>query len=304
MTHSATDIDCLIVGAGPAGLTAAIYLARFRRRIVIVDGGSSRASYIPISRNYPGFPEGISGGELLERLRVQVQGHGIGIAHGSVERLERMGDQFVAFSGAGNITAKRVLLATGFVDEKPPITDLREAIRVGCIRLCPVCDAFEATDRKIAVLGPLGTALGHALFLRTYSPCITLFGWGENRGGTDEQRNVMSQAGIDFCAEETAEISVSGERRVSVRTQGGAAYDFDTLYWMAGGRCRNELAVQLGAHCQSEGYLGVDAHQQTSVPGLYAAGDVVKALNQISVAVGEAAIAATHIHNHLDANFR
>lgn len=297
-------MDCLIVGAGPAGLTAAIYLARFRRRFVVVDSGSSRASYIPISRNFPGFPDGISGAELLERLRAQVQRHGIEITPGSVERLERTGDQFVAFSGAGNIAAKRVLLATGFVDEKPPIADLREAIRVGCVRLCPVCDAFEATDRKIAVLGPLESALGHALFLRTYSSCLTLFGWSEDGRGTDEQRNAMTQAGIGFCAEKIAEILVSGERRVSVRTQGGAVFEFDTLYWMAGGRCRNELAVQLGARCQSEGYLGIDAHQQTSVPGLYAAGDVVKALNQISVAVGEAAIAATHIHNHLDANFR
>ena len=304
MAATATRIDCLVVGAGPAGLTAGIYLARFRRKIAIVDSGSSRASLIPVSHNFPAFPEGISGPELLQRLRAQAQRHGIDVTPGSVEELQSDGTGFVARSSTGEIAAKCVLLATGMVDEKPPIADLHEALRSGLIRLCPICDAFEVVDRKIAVLGPLSSTVGHALFLRTYSPDVTLLGWGAETRISGEQRQLLQQAGIEFCEEKIEQISVGGDRRIRIRAQDGAEFDFDTVYWMTGGHCRNELAIRLGARRDAKGYLEVDAHQRTSVPGLYAAGDVAKALNQISVATGEAAIAATHIHNHLEANFR
>ncbi|HJU06934.1 MAG TPA: NAD(P)/FAD-dependent oxidoreductase [Rhodanobacteraceae bacterium] len=304
MPVTATRIDCLIVGAGPAGLTAAIYLARFRREIAVVDGGSSRASLISVSHNFPAFPEGISGSELLQRMRAQAQRYGVGVTPGSVEELQSDGAGFLARSSVGHIATRCVLLATGMVDEKPPIADLHEALRSGLMRLCPICDAFEVLDMKIAVLGPVSSSVGHALFLRTYSPYVTLLGWGEDTRVSDEQRRRIEQAGIEFCEEKIQDISIGGKRRVRIRAQGGLELDFDTVYWMTGGHCRNELAVRLGARRDAKGYLEVDAHQRTSVPGLYAAGDVAKALNQISVATGEAAIAATHIHNHLETNFR
>lgn len=302
--NNATAVDCLIIGAGPAGLTAAIYLARFRRTVTLLDSGFSRASRIPVSHNYPGFPQGISGEELLARMGEQARRHGVEVVHGSVEKLERDGGGFLASCGAGQVAARCVLLATGIIDEPPPIADVHEAIRLGCVRLCPVCDAFEATDKEIAVLGPVSSALEHALFLRTYSRKVTLLAHGDDRHVADGQLATLREAGIAFCTEVVEKAFVNAQRRVSVQTRSGAEYVFDTLYSMTGCRCRNDLAVQLGARCTNAGYLEVDAHQQTSVPGLYAAGDVVKALNQISVATGEAAIAATHIHNHLDANFR
>ena len=302
--NAAAGVDCLIIGAGPAGLTAAIYLARFRRTVALLDSGISRASCIPVSHNYPGFPQGISGDELLARLREQARRYGVEVVRGSVEKLECDDGGFVASSGAGQVAARRVLLATVIVDDPPPIADLLEAIRLGCVRLCPVCDAFEATDKEIAVLGPITSALEHALFLRTYSRKVTVLAHGDDRHVADEQLATLREAGIAFCTEGVEKAFVNAQRRVSVQTRSGAEYAFDTLYSMAGCHCRSELATQLGARCTSAGYLEVDAHQQTSVPGLYAAGDVVKALNQISVATGEAAIAATHIHNHLDPNFR
>lgn len=303
MSLTQKDFDCLIIGAGPAGLTAAIYLARYRRRVALIDSGASRASYIPVSHNYPGFPQGISGNELLARLRAQAQQYGVEVMHGSVDRLQAIGGEFLACYGTGQILAKRVLLATGIVDEEPPIADLREAVHLGCIRLCPICDGFDVIDKKIAVLGPAARALPHALFLRTYSAGVMLLAWGDDNQLAEQQWLAMRQAGIGFCAEKVAEIRVDAQQRVAVRTSSGMTHRFDTLYSMIGGRARDDLAIRLGARCETNGDLDVDAHQQTSVPGLYAAGDVVNALNQISVATGEAAIAATHIHDHLDANF-
>ena len=108
-------MDCLVIGGGPAGLTAAIYLARFRRRFLVVDAGASRASWIPVSHNHAGYPDGIAGTDLLARMRAQAERYGAEIIRGRVERLERpAGGGFTAVMADGSRhEAERVLLATG-----------------------------------------------------------------------------------------------------------------------------------------------------------------------------------------------
>src|ERR1700712_753049 len=123
--------DCLIIGGGPAGLTAAIYLARYRRNIIVVDKGASRAALIPTSHNYPGFSEGISGRELLGNLRTQAESYHIKIVTSQVTSLERRGDGFVAALDKDRIQAQFVLLATGIVDERPELPGLTEAVADG-----------------------------------------------------------------------------------------------------------------------------------------------------------------------------
>lgn len=293
------EVDCLIVGAGPAGLTAAIYLARFRRNIAVVDNGASRASYIPRSHNYPGFPQGISGDELLERLRDQARRHGVEVTQGLVESLDPVGTGFVARLGAAEVSARKVLLATGIVDKEPEMRDLREAIRKGAIRLCPICDGFEVCGRRIAVHGPARESIGHARFMRTYSPDVTLVRPPGDEPLTPADRREIEAAGVKVVEEPVREIYVTAGDKAGVRTDGGGEHVFDTLYVALGCRPRADLATRLGARVSETGELCVDEHLRTSVPGLYAAGDVVNALNQISIATGHAAIAATDIHNQL-----
>jgi thioredoxin reductase (NADPH) len=293
------EVDCLIVGAGPAGLTAAIYLARFRRRIALYDAGASRASYIPKTRNYPGFPDGISGNELLDRLRAQAKRYGANVTEALVESLERSGDGYVATAAGGRIRARRVLLATGVVDKEPEIANLREAIDAGCIRLCAVCDGHEVIDRKVAVFGPAASALSHALFMRTFTPDLTLLVPRGDAPLDAQGRRGLEAAGIRLLDEPVAEIAMNAQRKARVRLADGAEHVFETVYPALGCRVRSELAIGLGARTTEGGDIVVDAHQRTTVPGLYAAGDVVAALNQLSVATGHAAIAATHIHGNL-----
>src|SRR5437868_5577983 len=165
---SADTFDCLVIGGGPAGLTAAIYLARYRRRVSVLDAGDSRASVIPRTRNYPGFAHGISGRDLLASLRAQAENYGIDIVRAQAQRLSRQGEVFRAVTPAGAFTAPRVVLATGLVDKRPEIEDL-DAKRDGdLVRYCPVCDGFEATDKDICVFGPFKDASPKALFLRTF----------------------------------------------------------------------------------------------------------------------------------------
>src|SRR3982750_4670472 len=112
------ELDCLIVGAGPAGLTAAIYLARFHLRLKVIDAGNSRASLIPCTRNHAGFPDGISGVELIARMKAQAHKYGAGIETGGVTRLDRIDGGFSAEWGSGTMTARTVLLATGVMNRR------------------------------------------------------------------------------------------------------------------------------------------------------------------------------------------
>jgi thioredoxin reductase (NADPH) len=298
-----SDADCLVVGAGPAGLTAAIYLARFRRRVVIYDTGNSRATYIPVSHNYAGFPHGISGNDLLARLREQAGRHGVQVQQGLVESLQQERDRFIATVNGATVRASKVILATGIVDKEPEIPNLREAIRSGVIRLCAICDAYDVIDEKIAVYGPAASAFKHARFMRTYSTDVTMLVPPGEPPLDAAMRERAEQAGIRCIDETVVQIHMTSDHLAAVRTSSGAEYRFETLYPTLGCRMRSDLATALGARCTDAGDIIVDAHMATSIEGLYAAGDVVAALNQVNVAVGHAAIAATHVHNHLPENF-
>lgn len=296
-------LDCLIVGAGPAGLTAAVYLTRFHRRIVVVDAGSSRARWIPSSHNCPGFPFGVPGRELLRKLRDQAQGYGAEIENGRIGRLERDDDGvFLATADDGRQwSARYVLLATGIVDVMPPVDGLQTAIDRGAVRLCAVCDAYEASDERIAVYAPVEAGIAHAAFLRTFSRQVAVL---RSEPGEPSAQAAASarEAGIELLDVPAAlGHDASGCR---VRFDDGRTRDFDTLYPVLGGDAQSQLATSLGARVDDNAELVVDDKLQTSVDGLYALGDVVSALNQISVAVGHAAVAATAVHGRLPRNYR
>ena len=292
------NVDCLVIGAGPAGLTAAIYLARFRRSLAVIDGDQSRAALIPRSHNCPGYPDGIVGTELLNRLRMQGEKYGVKVKRALVEKLEASGGGFVADAGDEKIFARKVLLATGIVDKEPEMKGLMEAIQEGCIRLCPICDAYDVIDRRLGVYGP-PSAWRHAVFLRTYSPHIDFLVPKGCDAPDAEAVEGLADAGITLVDEPIVEITVDERKRALARTQSGKLREYDVIYPSLGARPRSELAARLGARLSESGEIVVDAHQRTSVPNLYAAGDVVDALNQISVGMGQAAIAATDMHNQL-----
>lgn len=293
--------DCLIIGGGPAGLTAAIYLARFHRSVLVIDAGKSRARLIPESHNYPGFASGIAGTELLALLRKQATQYGAQLREGTVETLERDGDIFTTETSEGTVRARTVLLATGIIDKSPALPGLRDAIERGILRYCPICDAFEATDKRIGVIGPAHDAHDKALFLRAYSRDVTLFATAHEQRLAEKDAAELKAAGVRILDAE--DVTRDGDT-ISVLLTGGKQAEVDVLYPALGCDVRSELATKLGVPSDDVGCLRVDDKQRTSVEGLYAAGDVVTDLHQISVATGHAAIAATRIHNSLPRNPR
>lgn len=299
-----TIYDTLIIGAGPGGLTAAIYLRRFRRDILVVDKGHSRLDLIPITHNFPGFPDGIQGSQLLDNLRCQLGKYGGSVMPGEITGLAREEALFVATLGETQVRARTVLLATGIADVGLPIENWHAAVAAGAVRLCPVCDGYDVTDKRIAVVSSAADPVGHALFMRTFSAHVTLFHRDPSLVLDAAQRARLDQARVRCIASPLKGIGMSERMQPILHTDDGEEHHVDVVYPMLGENARSELAVSLQAAVSDCQELLVDAHQQTTVPGLYAVGDVTRGLNQISVAAGQAAVAATRIHKQLPQRLR
>jgi thioredoxin reductase (NADPH) len=294
-------IDCLIVGGGPAGLTAAIYLARFHLDILVVDGGKSRASWIPCTRNVSGFPDGIAGEELLQRMRDQATKYGAKIETEFVTKLERDESTglFTATWGSGAATARSVLLATGVTNRRPPMDEELhdDALARGLVRYCPICDGYEVTDKRVGVIGSDSHGVAEALFLRGFTADVTLVAPHEAMQLNADDSRKLKEAGIE-CVDGPAHAVAFTEDCIVVDTAEGH-HSFDSIYPALGSDTHVQLAEMVGADLSAESCIKVDSHQRTSVPGLYAAGDVVIGLDQISHAMGEGGVAATTIRNDL-----
>jgi thioredoxin reductase (NADPH) len=293
------QLDCLIVGGGPAGLTAAIYLARFHLKILVVDDGKGRAASIPCTHNLSGFPHGISGKEVLSRMREQARLYGCRIEDGFITRLDRAANGFTATWGAGSVDAKTVLLATGVKNRRPPMDEELhdEALERGLIRYCPICDGYEVTDRRIGVIGSGSHGVAEAIFIRSYTPDVTLIAPDKAMHLKPEDAEKLKRAAVP-CIDGPAQAVAISKDCIVVETAEGT-FSFDSVYPALGSDLHTQLADQVGATLAKDGCILIDPHQRTSVPGLYAAGDVVIGLDQISHAMGQGGVAATTIRNDL-----
>lgn len=288
--------DCIIIGGGPAGLVAATYLARFHRKVLVVDAGNSRALQIRQTNNCPGFPDGLSGKDLIARLQRQAERYHAQFINSTVTSVERSGSGFVVHCGTQTLAAPRLLVATGLTDHTPDLPDIEENIDRRTLCLCPICDGYEATGKTIGVIGSTDHALREAIFLKAYSPRVSILVRTPEEV-TETFRAQAAEAGITL--RDTIREIVSGEAGYEAIFSDGTVTAFDALYPALGCAVHSDLVAQLGVRCNDDGQIHVDDHQQTSIEGIYAAGDVVNALNQIAVAFGHAAIAATAIHNSL-----
>jgi thioredoxin reductase (NADPH) len=301
--RGAPDCDALVVGAGPAGLTAALYLARYRRRVIVLHDGRSRALAAPMAWNVPGFPEGISGAQFIGRLTEQAERYGAIIDRGLVEKLAPTadGDFFEARLGDGRrLTARGLILATGVVTNEAALDegDHDEAVRAGALRYCPICDGFEHRDRKIAVLGSDLHGAAEAMFLRQYSDDVTLIPkW--QVALTSAQRAELVASDVRIEERQLLRLAHRGGRIEVALAGASQPLMFDTLYPALGSEPRSDLLAGLGLEGDANRCLPADAFAEPLMPGVYGAGDVLAGLDQISTATGHGAAAATRLHNWL-----
>jgi thioredoxin reductase (NADPH) len=172
-----------------------------------------------------------------------------------------------------------------------------KALSRGQLRYCPVCDGYEASGQRIAVIGTGARGTKEAEFLRSYSDDVTLVGLHGPHELETAERHRLNSIGVAIIDGPARDFQLATES-IGFSCAAGKRW-FDTIYPALGSKIHSELAIALGADCSDEGCIRVDTHQCTSVPGLFAAGDVVLGLDQISHAIGEAGVAATAMRNRL-----
>jgi thioredoxin reductase (NADPH) len=290
--------DCAIIGGGPAGLTAATYLGRFRRRTILLDSGDSRLRRITLSRNVPGFPAGVSGLDLLDRLQRQADAYGVERRTGLVDAVSPTTAGFVVSTPEGAILARTVLLATGVDVTDPEIDGLEDAIARGLVRYCPICDGYEVQNRIVAVLGGRAGSIGEARFLTSYTSRLTFIPATAEFALQPREIELARREGIEVLSSPLRRAEIVGEH-VKVTLENGRAEYFDSLYPSLGSHPRSKLLTAIGGKATKDGGVLADEHLRTSVDGIYAAGDVLKGVDQIASAFGQAVVAACAIHNRL-----
>jgi thioredoxin reductase len=305
--------DCIVIGAGPAGLSAALFLARYRRRVLTFHDSSPRNLY---SHGVHGFlgHHGILPTELLARGRDEVTQHGGLVIEGCVTRVERIKDEHFRVSTGKDIDkeavgtapvqsfeARRILLATGLRDLKPDCPGFQDFYGMS-VHHCPDCDGYEVADKRVAVLSRGHAGVGFTLNLLTWTNQLTLLTNGDEGDITEEHKARLAQFNIPITNRRITGLEGDTEKKLieRVRFEDGSALDCDALFFNLGAEMSGELHAMLGCRLDEEcGLVAVDDEQQTSVRGVYAAGDMTPNSQLAVVAAAEGAMAAIHIHKSL-----
>ncbi|MBA3661864.1 MAG: NAD(P)/FAD-dependent oxidoreductase [Gammaproteobacteria bacterium] len=289
--------DCIIIGGGPAGLTAAIYLGRLRRTYQLFDAGAARIDLIPISYNFPGYPFGISGKAIHKAMQKQARLYGPPILKKEVKCIRREKDIFTVVGCDGmEVQGKTLLLATGIKDYLPAIHGSILLVQKGLMRLCPVCDGYEAINKKIGIVGYTTHALKEAIFLARYTHKITML---TNSMESKFAKSALEKLGDKRIITQPIKQFTIVNEQIIAHFYDQTIEKFDLVYAALGVDINNRLMKKWSILKDRDGYYYVDKNQMTNIKNVYAAGDVVKGLCQISVATGQAAIAAIAIHHAL-----
>lgn len=292
------EFECAIVGGGPGGLVAALYLSRFRRKIILFNEGKPRAAWIPKTHNLIGYHRGISGKTLLRNLGKQVRDMKVPLVKAQAT-IMRSGKFFLIQTSGGTYRAKKVILATGIEDVQPKVANLKELRTSGLLRYCPICDGFENRNLNIGMLVANEECVRQALFLSHYSRHLTVL-MPRSVPLSAKRRGQLKKIGVAVSKGSVSEIQANRTGSGLYVRLGKINLPFDAAYVELGFRVRDEAFRKIrGLKRTGKGLLRTTGEQRTSVKGLFAVGDCVNGLAQISVAAGHAAVAATAVHNDL-----
>src|SRR5688572_31496249 len=250
--------DCLIIGGGPAGLSAAIYLGRFLRRTLLIDGGEGRSSFDQVNDNYLGFPEGIRVKDLRKLGQKQAVRFGVEVADCRVERLERGGADFTAHTELGSFVGRTAILCTGVCDIWPEsIPNVLDYVGKSLF-WCITCDGFRAVDKQVVLFGQYDDAATTACQFRVYTQNITFITPPGKLECSNEKIQDMETAGVKTT--EGLPIGVEGtpERITAVILEDGRRIPADLMFSLLGVLPNSKLALDVGADVTPAGYIRVD----------------------------------------------
>ncbi len=298
------EYDVAIIGAGPAGLTAAIYSARYGLKTVVFEDPSriSQLAIAPFVENFPGY-EG-TGLDLLGKMKDQAIKFG---AEHRVERVEdvgREGESFVIKTDSGEYRARTIIIATGGKHRELGVEGEKEFVGRG-VSYCAVCDGFFFKGKKVAVVGGGNTALADAIYLKDLGCDVVVIHRRDSFRADEALQKKLFEKGVEVIwnsVVERIEGSTKVERIVIRNTKTGEVkeIDVDGVFIAVGIQPQTEIASKLGVEMDSYGYIKVDKRQRTNVEGVFAAGDCCNnPLKQAITACGDGAVAANSAYEYL-----
>lgn len=298
MNSDSFDYEAAIIGDGPGGLLAALYLGRFKRSVVVFGAGVPRASWIPKTHNLIGFESGIGGQKLLAKMRTQAVAVGAELVRDRVKIFPEE-DGFLIRGAKSKVRVQNVIIASGITDLNPSITNVKELREKGLLRYCPVCDAYEFQNKKIVTLACDEHGYKAALFLWRYSKDLKIVA-SKSYQPSKETLALIEQRGTEVIFDDLDSVVAIGCKSLRIKLGSGNELSADVLYPALGFKVNDDSFRHIkGLKRTDSGCLIVDRNQRLQIPGMYAIGDCVKGLSQIAVAAGQAAVAATALHTDI-----
>ncbi|NUK31448.1 NAD(P)/FAD-dependent oxidoreductase [Parageobacillus sp. VR-IP] len=293
--------ECIIIGGGIAGLQAAIQLGRYHHRVLVIDANNGRSTLCRAYHNVLGWPDGVSGEKLRAIGRKQAEQFGVHFADDEVIAAEKKGNVFVLFGKSGNTyESERLLFATGVKDRIPPIPNLIPCLGTS-IYVCPDCDGYEVTNKKVIVLGAGTVGANMAITLLYWTNDIIYINHdGEELSATWQKQ--LQAKGIRYFREPIASVLIKeGPEFSGVRLQNGNEIFAERGFIAFGhNKVNTDLAKQLGVERLENKHIPTNPRtKQTNVPNIWAAGDIGVHSEQVTIAMGEGAQAAIWIHKSI-----
>lgn len=285
--------DAIVVGGGPAGLSAAIWLGRYRRRTLVLDAGEPRNRWVEEVHGYLGA-EAVSPEELRGRGRADLAAYAdVDVRHGRAGGVEPVDDGFRVTTGETVWEARRLVLATGVADAFPEVAEFFTHYGADVFH-CPTCDGFEAEGRRVVAFGWSAAVAGFALELLDWAADVTVVTNGQTFEGGAVHERALARHDIEVVEDEAAELLGPRGGLEGVRLRTGRRLACELAFFSIGHQPATGLACHLGCELDGDGYVAVDERGETSVSGVYAAGDVIPGLQLVQVAASEGTVAGTH----------
>jgi len=278
--------DVIVVGGGPAGISAAIYLQRFKRDVLVLMKDQGALGKTDAIENYYGFPEPVTGPELIARGIAQAERLGVRVRREEVLAIEA-GEIFSVKTAKDTYAARTVLMATGMSRASLRVKRFNEFLGLG-ISYCAVCDGFLYRQKKIGIVGSGEFMLEELEVLRNFSQDLTVF--------TNGEPLAHDPGNVTLITDPLVEI-LGSDRLAGIRSTRGD-HPLDVLFVAVGTASAADFALRIGAMMDGSRIV-VDSEYMTNIPGLFAAGDCIGGLSQVAKAVADGASAGIAIHKHL-----
>lgn len=285
-----TNADAIVCGGGPAGLAAATWLGRYRRKTILLDEGRQRNLAATTSHGYLSR-DSARPDELIGAARHDLERYpSVELHHGPATNVMQDGNTFVVTAQGGMYRAPRLVLATGVEDVFPDIPHFAELYGTSVFH-CSCCDGYESQGQDLVAIGWSENSAGFALDLLNWGKSVTLVTNGETFEGDAGARDALARNSIPIVEEVVTEIEQKNGRLSGVRLTSGRSIAATRAFFSIAHRPRNELARKLGCELVEGGYVMVGEHGETSVDGVYAAGDVVPGEQLVQTAAAQGAVA-------------